>query len=222
MFAAYVNEQHPFVDKVLREALDTGLVNAFTGYQSGEASEVYLQTYALWQALSLRDVRYSSITSEVAESEVVGSQHIRLIDESINNAQANCVDGSVLLASLLRKIGIEPLLVHVPGHCLLAFYLDEKQTQLVGLETTMIGDSLEGDAVEVDGLEDLVDEETAEENSWKTFAAALARGTAILEKHKKEFQDPKNHKYMLISVAKARKAGVLAIGFQSNQRFEKK
>ncbi|HVC95303.1 MAG TPA: hypothetical protein VND64_16525 [Pirellulales bacterium] len=40
VFAAYVNEQHPFVDKLLREALDGGAVDSFTGYQSSEAAEV--------------------------------------------------------------------------------------------------------------------------------------------------------------------------------------
>ncbi len=30
MFAAYVNEQHPFVEKVLREALDEGIVDSFS------------------------------------------------------------------------------------------------------------------------------------------------------------------------------------------------
>lgn len=219
MFAAYVNEQHPFVDKVLREALDTKIVDSFTGYQAKDKNEVYKQAYALWHALSKRDVRYSSITNIVAESDTVGSQHIRLIDESINNAQANCVDGSVLLASLLRKVGIEPILVHVPGHCYLAFYLDEAGKEYVGLETTLIGSSIEGDAPNVKGLEDVVDEDNQSENSWKTFAAAVAHGTANLKKHDKDFKDPANHNYMLISVAGARKAGILPIGFQSGQKF---
>lgn len=220
MFAAYVNEQHPFVDKVLREALDTGIVDSFTGYQANDKAEVYRQAYALWHALSQRDVRYSSITNSVAESDQVGSQHIRLIDESINNAQANCVDGSVLLASLLRKVGIEPILVHVPGHCYLAFCLDEQGKEIVGLETTMIGSSIDGDAAKVKGLEEVVDEDAQAENSWKTFAGAVARGTGNLAKYGKEFKDPANHKYMLISVANARRAGILAIGFQANQKFE--
>ena len=125
MFAAYVNEQHPFVEKVLREALDEGIVDSFSGYQSGETADVYGQVYALWKALSKRDVRYSNITATAAASEKVHSQHVRLIDESINNAQANCVDGSVLFASLLRKVGIEPYLVLIPGHCYVAFQVDK-------------------------------------------------------------------------------------------------
>ncbi|WP_139228140.1 hypothetical protein [Planctomicrobium piriforme] len=219
MFAAYVNEQHPFVDKVLREALDSGIVDSFTGYQSNDNDEVYRQVYALWNALSTRDVRYSSITNSVAESDSVGSQHIRLIDESINNGQANCVDGSVLLASLLRKVGIEPILVHVPGHCFLAFALNEEGTEIVGLETTLIGCSIEGDAPEVTGLEEVVDEELQATNSWKTFAVAIARGNASLQEHLEEFKDPENFNYTLISVANARKSGILSIGFQANQNF---
>lgn len=34
MFAAYVNENHPFIDKILQEALATKIVNAFLHYQA--------------------------------------------------------------------------------------------------------------------------------------------------------------------------------------------
>jgi len=219
MFAAYVNEQHPFVDRVLREALDTQIVDSFTGYQAKDKKEVYRQAYALWHALSQRDVRYSSITASVAESESVASQHVRMIDESINNGQANCVDGSVLLASLLRKVGIEPMLVMVPGHCYLAFWLDAEGKELAALETTMIGSVVEDETIKVDGLDGVVGEDSRDENSWKTFAAAIATGVANLNKNAKNFKDAKNSDYQLISVRAARKLGILPIGFQSNQKF---
>ncbi len=219
MFAAYVNEQHPFVDNVLREALDTEIVDSFTGYQTKDKKEVYRQAYALWHALSQRDVRYSSITTSVAESEIVGSQHVRLIEESINNGQANCVDGSVLMASLLRKIGVEPMLVMVPGHCYLAFALDAEGKELAALETTMIGSVVENDELHVNGLEGVVDEDTQDENSWKTFKAAIATGVANLNKNAKNFKDAKKGEYQLISVVAARKLGILPIAFQSNQKF---
>ncbi|HEY3968238.1 MAG TPA: hypothetical protein VGM05_26985 [Planctomycetaceae bacterium] len=219
MFAAYVNEQHPFVDNVLREALDTEIVDSFTGYQTKNKKDVYRQAYALWHALSKRDVRYSSITTSVAQSETVGSQHVRLIEESINNGQANCVDGSVLMASLLRKIGVEPLLVIVPGHCYLAFSLDAEGKEVAALETTLIGSVVENDTLKVNGLEDVVDEDSQEENSWKTFKAAIATGVTNLNKNAKNFQDAKKSDYQLISVVAARKLGILPIAFQANQRF---
>jgi hypothetical protein len=45
------------------------------------------------------------------------------------------VDGTVLLAAILRKIGLRPCLVHVPGHMFLAVDIDDETT--IGLETTL-------------------------------------------------------------------------------------
>lgn len=52
-FAAYVNEEHPQIDKLLREALDTRLVNRFLGYQgdTSQSENVDKQVYALWNVL---------------------------------------------------------------------------------------------------------------------------------------------------------------------------
>lgn len=218
MFAAYVNEQHPFVDKLLREALDEGVVDSFTGYQSGDPAEVYRQVYAVWNALSDRDVRYSNITASVASTDVVYSQHVRMIDESLNNGQANCVDGSVLLASVLRKIDIEPVLVYVPGHCYLAFYLDAEKTQLVGLETTMIGSVADDSTRELPEVGCVVDQDWQATNSWGTFCEAVEMGNADLAKNKDIFggDDPD---YQLVSIAAARQIGILPIAFDSDDQF---
>jgi hypothetical protein len=219
MFAASVNEQHPFVEKVLREALDEEIVDSFSGYQSGKTENVYGQVYALWKALSSRDVRYSNITVTAAASEKVYSQHVRLIDESINNAQANCVDGSVLFASLLRKVGIEPYLVLIPGHCYVAFQVDKEGKKIAALETTLIGASLDEDATEVDELSDVVDEDEESEDSWVTFTAAFVVGRNNLQKHVEKLKDGKESGYVIISVADARKHGILPIAFKSGAKF---
>jgi hypothetical protein len=219
MFAAYVNEQHPFVDKLLREALDQGVVDSFTGYQSGDPTEVYRQVYALWNALSQRDVRYSNITTSAATTNAVSSQHVRLIDESINNGQANCVDGSVLIASLLRKIDIEPSLVYVPGHCYLAFYLDADKTQLIGLETTLIGGAGDDGTCNLPGVEDVVGAECREKASWATFCAAVSMGNADLAKNKDRFNKD-DVDYQVVSIAAARQMGILPIAFDSASEFK--
>lgn len=220
MFAAYVNEQHPFVDKVLREALDEGVVRSFTGYQSNEPAEALRQVFALWTALSARDVRYSSITKSAAANSTVYSQHVRLLHESINNAQANCVDGSVLLASLLRKIGIEPALVIVPGHCYLAFALDADGENLVGLETTLLGAEPGDDAEDVAGIDEIIDPQWHEEPAWKTFCAALATANADLEKNAEQFADESAADYQIIPVAGARQMGVLPIAVSASEQFQ--
>lgn len=219
-FAAYVNEQHPFLDKILREALDVGIVEAFSGYQGDEA-EVIRQVYALWDALVARDVRYSSITATAVESDTVYSQHVRLIDQSINNAQANCVDGSVLFASLLRKIGVDPFLVLVPGHCYVGFYVDSKHEAFMCLETTMLGSSVEEDEdyTALDKLEEAVDEESRGD-SFATFSNAIATGSGSFEENRAKFDDLKETNYVMIDIAKARKAGILPIAFRGTEEFK--
>ncbi|MFO1007603.1 MAG: hypothetical protein U0929_16695 [Planctomycetaceae bacterium] len=219
-FAAYVNEQHPFLDKVLRECLDRGYVESFSGYQGGEA-EVIRQVYALWDTLVARDVRYSSITATSVAGQTVASQHVRLLEESLNNFQANCVDGSVLMASLLRKIGIEPFLVMVPGHCYMGFYLDAKKTTLVAMETTLLGSTVaEGDEyAEVEVLENSVDEDNRDPTTWASFSNAISVGSNNFEEAKQKFDEPDNNEYMLIDISQARKQGVLPIAFRGKSEF---
>jgi len=140
-FAAFVNEEHPWIDPLLREALNTRRVGQFTGYQTGRPEDVYRQVEAVWLALKRRGIRYSSITTTSSESDRVYSQHVRFLSDSVGNAQANCIDGTVLFASVLRKIDIDPVIVFVPGHAFLGFYLDRGRNNMGFLETTMLGTS---------------------------------------------------------------------------------
>lgn len=138
-FAAYVNEENPMIDKLLREALDTRIVNRFLGYQGG-AEVVDRQVYALWNVLQKRKFRYSSVSNTSLSSNVVFSQRVRTFDDALESSQINCVDGSVLFASLLRAINIEPILVRTPGHMFVGYYTDSSHKDMNFLETTMIGD----------------------------------------------------------------------------------
>ncbi len=140
-FAAYVNEDHPMIDLLLREALNTRIVNRFLGYQAGGAPAVDKQVYALWNVLQKRNFRYSSVSNTSLSSNVVFSQRVRTFDDALNSSQINCVDGTVLFASLLRAINIEPILVRTPGHMFVGYYTDSKRTEINFLETTMIGDA---------------------------------------------------------------------------------
>lgn len=210
LFAAYVNENHPWVDQTLKEALDTDHVTSFDGYQSGDPEQVLMQVFAIWNVMQRKGLRYSDVTTTAAESGSVGSQHVRLFDESVKAAQANCVDGSVLLAAVLRKIGLDPHLVTVPGHMFLAFSLDDET--MIGLETTMMG-AADLDKVDAKRLKSFLKfdpEEKRNEESWATFEAAIDTGTQALAEAAKEF-DGDDSDYQLIDVAAARNLGVLPI-----------
>jgi hypothetical protein len=139
-FAAYVNEENPMIDKLLREALDTRIVTRFLGYQAGKPEAVDKQVYALWNILQKRSFRYSSVSNTSLSSNIVYSQRVRTFDDALESSQINCVDGSVLFASLLRAINIEPILVRTPGHMFVGYYTDSSHKNMNFLETTMIGD----------------------------------------------------------------------------------
>lgn len=138
-YAAYVNEENPQIDKVLREALNTKIVRRFLGYQSSEEM-VDKQVYALWYVLQKRNFRYSSVSYSSLSSNVVYSQRVRTFEDALNSSQINCVDGSVLFASLLRAINITPVLVQMPGHMFVGYYTSQSKKNITFLETTMIGD----------------------------------------------------------------------------------
>ena len=139
-FAAYVNEENPMIDRLLREALNTRIVNRFLGYQSTAKGAVDRQVYALWNVLQKRNFRYSSVSNTSLSSNVVFSQRVRTFDDALESSQINCVDGSVLFASLMRAINIEPILVRTPGHMFVGYYTDSSRKEMNFLETTMIGD----------------------------------------------------------------------------------
>ena len=71
------------IDKLLREALNTRIVNRFLGYQGGNAEVVDKQVYALWNVLQKRNFRYSSVSNTSLSSNVVFSQRVRTFDDAL-------------------------------------------------------------------------------------------------------------------------------------------
>ena len=199
MFAAYVDEDHPMVRRILTDALKTRVVKRFDGYQSRDTRQVMNQVYALWHALQERGIRYSSITRTGNGKSGVLSQHVRFIDESFGNAEANCVDGSVLFASLLRKIDLNPALVMVPGHMFVAFELKPGGERSY-LETTLIDDVLPSAGSEGDDA------------SFASFVRASERGHAQYQKARARFGDRMQPEYQIIDITAARDLGVVPIG----------
>ncbi|HKP04440.1 MAG TPA: hypothetical protein VJU77_13895 [Chthoniobacterales bacterium] len=217
MFAAYVNENHPMLDKILQEALDTKIVSAFR-VTTHEHDETLRQVFAVWSALQKRGLQYSSTTTTPGGSETVQSQFVRFIDQSLTNTQANCVDGSVLFASILRKISIEPFLVTVPGHMYAGFYLGAGKSQFIGLETTVLGlpdtadEKKPNDPAALTALRDKLDPAVRSRRDWKTFAKAVQVGTEDLLKNKEKVEaaDPN---YQWIDLAEARAQGIMPIPY---------
>lgn len=203
LFAAYVNEDHEWIDQILKEVLQTKLVDGFIGYQ-GKSEDVINQVFAIWFVLQKRGFKYSSITntSGSGTTDKVYSQYVRLFEESINASQANCVDGTVLIASILKKIGIRVALVLIPGHCFLAFDASGKGDWR-GVETTMLGN------VDFDRYPDA---QTKVKASIQGFLDAVAVGNKTFADgiSKMSEGDPR---YQFVDIDKARQSGIFPIAW---------
>ncbi|MEO8207297.1 MAG: hypothetical protein ABI615_14040 [Chthoniobacterales bacterium] len=213
LFAAYVNEDHPWIDNILKQALQTGIVDSFDGYQSGDPEKVYLQVFAIWKVLQNLGFRYSNITTLGIKTEKMESQHVRFLDESVKARQANCVDGSVLFASVLRKIGLDTFLVTIPEHMFVGFYLDEDATKPVGLETTMLGDKQNVFAKELDGISAKTNARLKEDASFSAFETAIQSATKDLKSNKKKFDKENQPDYRIVSIEESRNIGILPLTY---------
>lgn len=222
MFAAFVNEDNPKIDELLGETLTYNVVTDFSGYQG----DVFKQVSALWYYLQAHSVKYSSITDSSNPSQKIFSQYIRFFNDVYNNTQANCADGSIFLASILKKIGINPILITVPGHMYLGYYTLKDKSKIRLLETTHIGRvnlaEIYEDDVYVYNLtkyrsyisdqtwNDYFDgyitlNEVKKEISYKSFVEATNYQVDNYNANLSKFKDPNNHNYQKFDIDELRK-----------------
>lgn len=209
-FAAYVNEDHPMIDQILREALNTRIVTRFLGYQANAAG-VDKQVYALWNVLQRRKFQYSSVANTSLSSNVVFSQRVRTFDDALNSSQINCVDGTVLFASLLRAINMEPILVRVPGHMFVGYYTDSKRTNMNFLETTMIGDANLDDFFPDEQLDSTMVGKSQNQMSRITFDKSKEYANKRFDEIKDKF-DKGTQSYMFLVISKDVRRKIQPIG----------
>ncbi len=137
LFAAYVNEDHPMIDGMLREILSQGMVTKFDG--PGNEKKVENQMRAIWYYALNRGLAYSSISCTSNGSKSSNSQYIRFFGDVYKNRQANCIDACVFFSSIMRKIGLYPIIFVEPCHAFLGYYTDKTKKKIALLETTITG-----------------------------------------------------------------------------------
>ena len=197
LFAGYVNESHPSIQTLLQEALKGKAVDSFMGYQTNPVG-VSRQVLAIWNALQRRHVRYSNIATPSASSPsgTVYSQAVRFVDETIDSLQANCVDGSVLFASALYKIGIHPILVLKPEHMFVGYWLDKGHSSYEFLETTIVGSGRQPRSLS---------------ESATQFVEAVQYANKVFNEEVQPAINQNKIGYLMIDIAEARKVGINAI-----------
>ena len=213
LFAAFVNENSPVIEEILKEALQWNSVKNFSGYQ-GSAADVEMQVFAVWNVLQRHQVKYSSITTASGFSDTIHSQTVRFVDDTWRMNQANCVDGSVLFASVLYKIGIFPVLVKLPSHMFVGYYTDGKSygtlQNLQFLETTLVGAGHQPTLMKNVGFNPLLHPVRGSE-SYGQFVQAVNHGNQEFQKEVLPALEKHAPGFVLIDVRRARQAGISPI-----------
>ena len=135
--AAWVTPNFRPVLETLRQAAELHPQKKMVGYH-GSAAQVEQQVKAIYQALKERGILYINSTLAFGSKEEVSLQRVRLPRQSLMQRSANCVDGTLLMASLLEAASLNPGLVIVPGHAFLAWETQNGNGEWDYLETTMI------------------------------------------------------------------------------------
>lgn len=135
-------------------------------YQTKDANRVRAHVAAVFAALRSLGIVYS--TSIISFEQ---GQRIRLVPDILKEHTGNCLDLSILMASVLESIGLHPLLVVVPGHMFVGCWLVDKYATMPVLDDIafLLNHSRNGvneivlvDAVQIGsdnkmGIEDAVD-----------------------------------------------------------------
>lgn len=147
-FGAFVTPNRPEVMAFLRKAADHHPQKRLAGYQS----DVTAQARAIFDALKAEaDITYVNSLIAFNPDESARGQRVRLPRESLAERQANCIDGTLLFASLLEAASLHPAIVVVPGHAFVAWERSADSGRWAYLETTMIGTNTFAEAQEIGG-----------------------------------------------------------------------
>src|SRR5262245_9868220 len=95
--------------------------------------------FSFYQALREAGIVYVNSVTDYGAAAGQVTQRTRLPRESLAGRGANCIDGTVLMASLLEGACLNAALVFVPGHAFVGWEVWPESDEWRYLETTMIG-----------------------------------------------------------------------------------
>ena len=104
----------------------------------GQEQMTYTEARAIYRALQESGVSYvkSSMTLGGHQD---SSERVRMPDVSLRDSSANCIDGVVMYASLFENLGMEPVVLLVPGHAYVGVRVSQKSSKYLYIETAITG-----------------------------------------------------------------------------------
>ena len=137
-YGAWVTPYAEAVQERVRRAADLMPNRQIWGYQDDPES-VKSQVEALYRVLKEAEITYINSVIDYGAPPGQAIQRTRLPRESLAVRAANCIDGTVLFASLLEGASLNPAIVLIPGHAFVGWEAWDGSDEWSFLETTMIG-----------------------------------------------------------------------------------
>jgi hypothetical protein len=138
-YGAWVTPHVEPVQALVRRAADRVPDRRIAGYQGRRNPErTAEQVRALFETLKAEGLSYVDSVIDFGAGPGQLTQRTRLPRESLRHKSANCIDGTVLMASLLEAASLQPAIVLVPGHAFVAWETWDGTDEWDYLETTMI------------------------------------------------------------------------------------
>lgn len=140
----WVTPHDPAVLKLISTARSRAQNGRLPGYNASRTTsskrmtgQVRAQAQAVFEALRHSGVSY--VSSIYTFGNFVGeAQRIRLPRETLTISTANCIDMSVVFASAMENLGMNPVVVIVPGHAFAGVRLGPQTQDTLYLDLTVL------------------------------------------------------------------------------------
>ncbi len=140
--ASWVTPHDPAVEQLLSRAKEFMPGRRLPGYESGNPAvqdrSTLQQAGAIYRALHEQGMSYVKSSMTLGGHENF-SERIRMPAESLSRFSANCIDGAVLYAAMFENLGMEPVIVLVPGHAFVGVRMAPSSSQYLYIETSLTG-----------------------------------------------------------------------------------
>jgi hypothetical protein len=140
--ASWVTPHDASVETLLSRAKEFMPGRRLPGYESATPAEqerlTLQQARAIYRALQEKGVSYVKSSMTLGSHEEV-SERVRMPAESLYQSSANCIDGAVVYAALFENLGMEPVIVLVPGHAYVGVRVAPNSSRYLYIETSLTG-----------------------------------------------------------------------------------
>lgn len=141
----YPNDVNGYLDKIRSASARLHPDNAF-GHECDSLDGIKAHVKAVYEHLTAEGFTY---VSQSFTSRAYGeSQRVVLPEKVIENKCGNCIDLTVLFASILEGVGIQSLIFLTPDHAFVGWGNPYRTDEMLILETTMIGNATFEQAIE--------------------------------------------------------------------------